>query len=94
MRTNDIAARIEAFNDANGGGGGLCEHEGACHLYLLETEAPVARLRPTGKRDDVRLACWSHRGAWEDVDDFGGCVMPPGDALEFIADEGIFWIWA
>ena len=29
----------------------------------------------------------------EDVDDFGGCVMPLGDALEFIANEGIFWIW-
>ncbi len=93
MRTDDIAARIEAFNDANGGGVGLYEHEGAYHLYLLETEAPIARLRPTGKRDDVRLACWSHRGAWEDVDDFGGCVMPLGDALEFIANEGIFWIW-
>ena len=46
MRTDDIAARIEAFNDANGGGVGLYEHEGAYHLYLLETEAPIARLPP------------------------------------------------
>lgn len=93
MQTDDIAARIKAFNDANGGGVGLNIHKGAYHLYLLETEAPIARLRPTGKRDDVRLAYWSHRRAWEDIDDFGGCVMPLGDALEFIANESIFWIW-
>ncbi len=93
MQTDDIADRIEAFNDANGGGVGLYEHKGAYRLYLLETEAPIARMKPTGERDDVRLAYWSHRRAWADVDDFGASVMPLGDALEFVANEDIFWIW-
>jgi len=30
---------------------------------------------------------------WEDVDDIGGVVMPLSEALEFIANEGIFWLW-
>lgn len=66
---------------------------GAYHLYLLETEAPIARLKPTGQGDEVRLGYWSHRCKWEDVDDMGGVVMPLEDALKFIANEGIFWAW-
>jgi hypothetical protein len=38
MQNDDIAARIEAFDDANGGGVGHYEDNGAYHLYLLETE--------------------------------------------------------
>ena len=55
MQHDDIAARIETFDDANGGGVGYYEDKGAYHLYLLETEAPIARLKPTGKGDEVRL---------------------------------------
>ena len=91
MQHDDIAARIEAFDDANGGGVGYYKDKGAYHLYLLETEAPIARLKPTGNGDEVRLGYWSHRRKWEDIDDMGGVVMPLGEALEFIAKEGIFW---
>jgi len=38
MHLDDIATRIEAFDDANGGGVGCNEDKGAYHLYLLETE--------------------------------------------------------
>ena len=38
MQQDDISARIEAFDDANGGGVGYNEDKGAYHLYLLETE--------------------------------------------------------
>jgi hypothetical protein len=93
MTYDEIAARIEAFDNANGGGVGLYEDKGACHLYLLETEAPIARLEPTGNSDEVRVGYWSHRRRWEDVDDMGGVVMPLNEALEFIANEGIFWTW-
>ena len=41
MKHDDIPARIEAFDDANGGGVGYYEDNGAYHLYLLETEAPI-----------------------------------------------------
>jgi hypothetical protein len=59
----------------------------------LQTEAPIARLTPTGKGDEVRIGYWSHRRKWEDVDDMGGIVMPLDEALEFIASEAVFWIW-
>lgn len=54
---------------------------------------PIARLKPTGNDDEVRLGYWSHRRKWEDVDDMGGVVMPLDEALEFIANEPVFWTW-
>ena len=71
-----MALRIETFDQANGGGVGCCQDKGAYHLYLVATEASIARLKPTGKSDEVRLAYWSHRQKWEDIDDMGGCVLP------------------
>ena len=93
MQQDDTAARIEAFDDANGGGVGYYQDKGAYHLYLLETEAPIARLKPTGNGDELRLGYWSHRRKWEDVDDMGGVIIPLDEALAFIANVGIFWTW-
>lgn len=93
MTYDDIAARIEAFDNANGGGVVYYEDKGAYHLYLLATEAPIARLKPTGNGDETRLGYWSHKRRWEDVDDMGGVVLPLDEALEFIANEGVFWTW-
>ncbi|KKC33755.1 hypothetical protein WH91_06800, partial [Devosia psychrophila] len=53
----------------------------------------IARLKPTGQSEEVRLGYWSHRRKWEDVDDMGGGVMHLDDALEFVANEGVFWTW-
>ena len=95
MKDDEIALRIEAFDAANGGGVGWSKDKGAYHLYLIGTEAPIARLKPTGTGDDVRLGYWSHRRKWEDIDDMGGCVLPLGQALDHIANANanVFWTW-
>jgi hypothetical protein len=62
-------------------------------LYSLRTGGPVARLRPTGKGDDVQVLWW-RREAWGHPGPFGREVMPLDEALEFIASEGFFWIQA
>ena len=67
--------------------------KGAYHLYLLATEAPIARLKPTGEDDEVRIAYWSHRRKWEDIDNMGGCVLPLDQALSQIATSSLFWTW-
>ncbi|WMS41880.1 hypothetical protein RDV64_17680 [Acuticoccus sp. MNP-M23] len=59
----------------------------------MNTEAPIARLKPTGNGEDVQLGYWPHRRTWADVADMGGVVMPLDDALEFIAHAGIVWTW-
>lgn len=61
MKDEEIILRIETFDAANGGGVGWYENKGAYHLYLLATEAPIARLKPVGTRDKVRLGYWSHQ---------------------------------
>jgi hypothetical protein len=61
MENNDIAARTEAFDQANGGGVGWYKDKAPYHLYFLATEAPIARLKPTGTGDGIRIASWSHR---------------------------------
>ena len=88
-----ILARIKAFDAANGGGVGVYKQRGAYHLYLLDSEAPIARLKPEGSGDQMRLGYWSHRRCWEDVDDMGGLVRPVDEALEHIAENDIFWAW-
>ena len=93
MPQDPIAQRIKAFDQANGGGVGFYKDKGAYHLYLLETQAPIARLKPTGVGDEVRLGYWSHRRRWEDVDDMGGVVKPLDEALAFIGKTHIFWLW-
>jgi len=93
MEKDDIAARIEAFDAVNGGGVGWYKDKGAYHLYLLETEAPIARLKPTGAGDEVRIGYWSHRRKWEDIDDMGGCLLPIDQAVTHIANNSIFWTW-
>ena len=62
-------------------------------LYSLRTGGRVARLRPTGKGDDVQVRWW-RREAWGNPRPFGREVMPLGEALEVIASEGFFWIHA
>lgn len=93
MQDDAIATRIEAFDHANGGGVGVYKDKGAYHLYLLETEAPIAQLTPTGDGDEVRIRSWSHRRKWDDIGDMGGIIMPLDQALEYIASDGVFWTW-
>ena len=53
--------RIETFDAANSGGVGWHKDRAAYHLYLLDTEAPIARLKPAGTKDEVRIGYCSHR---------------------------------
>jgi hypothetical protein len=62
-------------------------------LHSRRTGGQVARLRPTGKGDDVQVLWW-RRGAWGTPGPFGPVVMPLDQALDFVATEGFFWIGA
>jgi hypothetical protein len=61
-------------------------------LFSNRTGAPVARLCPTGDSDEVEIFWW-RREAWGPVGPFGA-VMHLDDALDFICEEGFFWIRA
>jgi hypothetical protein len=60
-------------------------------LYSRRTGGPVARLRPTGKADNVQVLWW-RRETWATPGDFGPLTLPLDEALEFVATEGFFWI--
>jgi hypothetical protein len=60
-------------------------------LYSRRTGGPVARLRPTGKEDNVQVLWW-RREAWATPGDFGLLTLPLDEALDFVATEGFFWI--
>src|SRR5215217_3681814 len=60
-------------------------------LYSRRTGGPVARLRPTGKADNVQVLWW-RRETWATPGDFGPLILPLDEALEFVATEGFFWI--
>jgi hypothetical protein len=93
-RDDALRARIEAHRRPPGRGGvEVVRADRGYTLYGRRTGAPVARLRPTGKGDDVRVPWW-RREAWGDPGPFGREVMPLDEALDFIAAEGFFWIHA
>jgi hypothetical protein len=93
-RQDEMRARIEAYPwPPRRGGVEVVRARGGYTLYSLRTGGPVARLRPTGQADKVRVL-WRRREAWGDPGPFGREVMPLDEALEFIAAEGFFWIHA
>jgi hypothetical protein len=76
LQHDDIAARIEAFDEADRRGVDNDKDAGAYHFSLLTSKAPIVQLKPTANGGEVRLGCWSHRRKWENVDDKGRIVMP------------------
>ena len=58
-------------------------------LFSAVTGAPIARLRPTGRGDEVEILWW-HRGRWGSIGDFGGLKMPLDKALDHIAKDPLF----
>ena len=91
--SDPILQRIEAFDEENGGGVTVHKSRGGYTLTLTETQAPIARLKPIGAGDMMRIYYWSWRKRWKDVGDMGGFVLPLDEALEQIANTDIFWTW-
>ena len=89
--SDPMRARIEAFNQARGGG--VAVHK-AGHGYSLvsqRTGAPLARLKPTGDADKVQVFWWNGL-RWGASGPFGILIMPLDAALDHIASEPHFWI--
>ena len=67
-RPDPHLARIEAFNLKKGGGVTITKVRNGYNLYLTATDAPIARLNPTGSNEDKVLVlsralarCWGLR---------------------------------
>jgi hypothetical protein len=92
-KSDPVRERIEAFNQARGGG--VLVHK-AGHGYSLLSErtgAPIARLRPTGNNDEVQVLWWNGE-RWGASGSFGIATMPLNEALDYITSEPAFWIHA
>lgn len=94
IQEDPFLQRIEAYNEAQGGGVRIRKAGKGYSLFVAEDGSPIARLRLTGKGDEVEVLWWSHRYRWESLGEFGGEFMPLDEALDFVADDpyGIFWI--
>lgn len=84
-KNDETLQRIEVFNEARGGGVAIRKAARGYSLFREDNGKPVARLRTTAKGDLVEVMCWSHRGKWEQIGDFGPMVMPLEEALEYVA---------
>ena len=92
-KTDEILDRIEAFNQAKGGGVIIQRAAQGYSLFREDNGRPIARLRPTGQGDQVEVMWWSHRDKWEQIGDFGPLLMSLDEALMYIAKNtlGCFW---
>src|SRR5438094_598755 len=92
-KADDFLARIEAFDEAKGGGVVIQKAARGYSLFRADTGWPLARLRPTGQDDQVEVLWWSHRDKWQQIGDFGPMLMALDDALQYIAKDpiGCFW---
>ena len=62
-------------------------------LYNERSGGPVARLKPTGEDDKVRVLAW-HREKWGASGPFGVPTMTLDRALDYVASNPFFWIHA
>jgi hypothetical protein len=90
---DDVLARIEAFNTAQGGGVLIQKAARGYSLFREDTGKPVVRLRPTGKGDEVEMIWWSHRDRWDQIGDFGPMAMSLEEALDYIAKDPLDCFW-
>jgi hypothetical protein len=88
-----MLARIAAFDETRGGGVIVRKAAGGYSLFGARTGGPIARLRPTGDGDKVELLWWNgERGGASGP--FGVAAMPLDQALDYVASEPAFWIYA
>lgn len=83
--------RIEAFNQARGGGVAVHKAGRGYSLTSERTGVPIARLKPTGDADKVQVLWWNGL-RWGASGPFGIVTMPLDAALDHIASEPHFWI--
>ena len=92
-KSDPVRERIEAFNQARGGGVLVHKARRGYSLLSERTGAPIARLRPTGDADKVQVLWWDGE-CWGASGPFGIAIMPLNEALDYIASEPAFWIHA
>jgi hypothetical protein len=83
--------RIEAFNRARGGGVRVNKVAGAYTLVSERTGLPLAKLKPTGEGDRVRVLWWNGQ-RWGPSGPFGIATMTLDRALDYIASDPTFWV--
>ncbi len=88
--SDPMRKRIEAFNQACGGG--VTVHKAGRSYSLLSerTGVPLARLKPTGDADKVQVLWWNGQ-RWGASGPFGITTIPLDAALDYIASEPHFW---
>ena len=92
MPANDpMRERIEALNQARGGGVAVHEAGRGCSLLSERTGAPLARLTPAGDADTVQVPWWNGQ-RWGASGPFGIATMLLDAAPNRIASESHFWI--
>jgi hypothetical protein len=90
-RPDPMLERIEAFN--RGGGVVVRRAANGYSLYSERSGGPVARLKPIGNDDKVRVLAW-HREKWGASGPFGVPTMTLDRALDYVASNPFFWIHA
>jgi hypothetical protein len=88
--TDAFVSRLAAYPWPRGGVA-VERARGGYTLYSQRTGAPLARLKPAGRNDQVQLF-WRRRDTWATPGDFGPVILPLDEALDFIASEDFFWI--
>jgi hypothetical protein len=90
MLDDEIIQRIERFAFRRAPVAAERRNKGYTLLHA-ETGAPIARLRPIGRDDQMEILYWSWKQHWAPVGPFGRTVAPLDEALRIIAFEPIFW---
>ena len=76
-QSDPMLERIEAFNRDRGGDVVVRRAAKGYSLYNERSGGPVARLKPTGEDDKVRVLAW-HREKWGASGPFGVPTMTSG----------------
>jgi hypothetical protein len=85
-----ILRRIRACPFARGGRVQVRCRANGDSLFARRSGAPLARLRLTGRGDEVVLLYPSHRGGWGPLGDFGASAMPLDEALRSLSANPYF----
>ncbi len=75
---------------AKGGGVLVARVNKGYSLFSAATGAPIARLRPTGRGEEVEVLWW-RRERWAPFGAFGRLTLPLDQALDCVASETAFW---